>query len=41
MTVLITHFPATPNRNQYEARLLMLGLPRGAGRPRSGTQRRL
>jgi hypothetical protein len=33
MTVRIVHFSGTPDRNQYEARLPMLGMPRGVGGP--------
>jgi len=41
MTVRITHFSGTPDRNQYEARLPMLGDATWRGPSESGTQRRL
>src|SRR5215469_15208027 len=41
MTVRITHFSGTPDRNQYEARLPMLGDATWRRPSESGTQRRL
>src|SRR6516225_2894432 len=41
MTVRITHFSGTPDRNQYEARLPMLGDATWRRPSGSGTQRRL
>src|SRR5262249_33419367 len=41
MTVRITHFSVTPDRNQYEARLPMLGDATWRRPSESGTQRRL
>jgi hypothetical protein len=41
MTVRITHFSGTPDRNQYEARLPMLGDATWRRPSEPGTQRHL